>query len=105
MPSQSPQQLAVIFDIARELTAADRAIYLDRECSGNPELRRQVEQLLAHDQTHDEFLERPACEEMTSEQWEEVKDIFQQVLKHSAPDSPTLPVPVSSDNVVRAEVA
>src|SRR4051794_9948488 len=64
---QLPQQLAVIFDIARDLTGADRAIYLDRECSGKPELRRQIEQLLAHDQTHDEFLKRPAWEELAAE--------------------------------------
>src|SRR4051794_34994918 len=74
MPSQSPQQLAVIFDIARELAAADRAIYLDRECSGNPQLRRQVEQLLAHDETHDEFLQHPVWEQFAAKSGEHISE-------------------------------
>lgn len=60
MPPEAPRRLAEIFDLARELPAADRPIYLDRECAGEPELRRQVEELLAHDRPEDDLLDRPA---------------------------------------------
>ena len=60
MLPEAPRRLAEIFDLARELPVVDRAIYLDRECAGEPELRRQVEELLAHDQPEDDLLERPA---------------------------------------------
>jgi serine/threonine protein kinase len=60
MLPEGPRRLAEIFDLARELPVVDRAIYLDRECAGEPELRRQVEELLAHDQPEDDLLERPA---------------------------------------------
>ncbi len=60
MLPEAPRRLATIFDLARELSVVDRAIYLDRECAGEPELRRQVEELLAHDQPEDDLLEHPA---------------------------------------------
>lgn len=60
MLPEAPRRLAEIFHLARELPVVDRAIYLDRECAGEPELRRQVEELLAHDQPEDDLLERPA---------------------------------------------
>ena len=60
MLPEAPRRLAEIFDLARELPVVDRAIYLDRECAGEPALRRQVEELLAHDQPEDDLLERPA---------------------------------------------
>ena len=60
MLPEAPRRLAEIFALARELPVVDRAIYLDRECAGEPELRRQVEELLAHDQPDDDLLERPA---------------------------------------------
>jgi len=50
MPFEARHRLVEMFDLARELSAVDRAIYLDRECAGEPELRRQIEELLAHDQ-------------------------------------------------------
>src|SRR5690349_3447775 len=67
MGPESRQQLVTIFDIARELPAPERTIYLDRECAGKPELRRQVEHLLAHDHTYDDFLKRPVWEDMAAE--------------------------------------
>ena len=60
MLPEARRRLAEIFDLARELSVVDRAIYLDRECAGEPELRRQIEELLAHDQPEDDLLERPA---------------------------------------------
>ena len=43
--------IEAIFSEALELRSADeRAAYLDRACAGDPELRRQVESLIAaHD--------------------------------------------------------
>ena len=67
MAPELRQQLVKIFDIARELPAADRASYLDRECAGKPDLRRQIETLLAYDHTHDDFLKRPVWEDMAAE--------------------------------------
>ncbi len=60
MAHETPHRVAEMFAHARELSAADRAIYLDRECAGKPELRRQIEDLLEHDQAEDDLLERPA---------------------------------------------
>jgi serine/threonine protein kinase len=60
MLPEARRRLAEIFDLVRELSVVDRAIYLDRECAGEPELRRQVEELVAHDQPEDDLLERPA---------------------------------------------
>ncbi|MEO7966626.1 MAG: serine/threonine-protein kinase, partial [Gemmatimonadaceae bacterium] len=47
-----------VLDIAPEL----RADYLDRACAGDPELRREVESLIAAD-PHTGFLERPVLAE------------------------------------------
>jgi serine/threonine protein kinase len=60
-------QLAEMFAVASELPPADRAIYLDRECAGKSELRRQIENLLAQDQAQDDLLEHPAWEGITIE--------------------------------------
>jgi serine/threonine protein kinase len=67
MANETPNQLAEMFAIASELPAADRASYLERECAGKPELRRKIEDLLAHDQAPDDLLEHPAWEGMTVE--------------------------------------
>jgi hypothetical protein len=65
MAHESRRQLAEVFRIASELPAADRAAYLDGEYAGEPELRRQIEDLLAHDEARDNLLERPAWENIT----------------------------------------
>ena len=67
MAAEKRTQLAEMFALASELPAADRAIYLDRECAGNPELRRKIEDLLAHDLAADDLLEHPAWEGITIE--------------------------------------
>ena len=59
---EARQQLTEIFACALELPADERATYLDRECAGKPELRRQIEDLLVHSQSEDDLLERPAWE-------------------------------------------
>ena len=60
-------KLAKVFDAARGLPAAGRAVYLDRECAGEPELRHQIDGLLSRDQAPDELLDRPAWEAMPTE--------------------------------------
>jgi serine/threonine protein kinase len=67
MAHETYNQLAEMFALASELPAADRAIYLDRECAGKPELRRRIEDLLAHDQASDDLLEHPPWEAITIE--------------------------------------
>jgi serine/threonine protein kinase len=67
MAHETPHRIAEMFALASDLSAADRAIYLDRECAGKPELRRQIEDLLAHDQAQDNLLEHPAWEGITIE--------------------------------------
>jgi len=59
---EARQQLTEIFACALELPVDERAAYLDRECGGKPELRRQIENLLVHSQAEDDLLERPAWE-------------------------------------------
>ncbi|WHZ20631.1 MAG: Serine/threonine protein kinase [Rhodanobacteraceae bacterium] len=56
------QQIAELYHTARESTAEDRAALLDR---ADPELRREVESLLAQD-TEGGFLERPLAEDAIS---------------------------------------
>ena len=43
------QRVEDLFHRAADLPPADRASFLDRECAGNENLRRDVESLLAHD--------------------------------------------------------
>ncbi len=45
MPEPSEHEIEV-FNMALELPAAERAAYLDRECAGDPALRRRLEELL-----------------------------------------------------------
>ena len=66
MTPEARQQLTEIFACALELPADERATYLDRECAGKPELRRQIEDLLVHSQAEDDLLERPAWEGMAT---------------------------------------
>jgi len=67
MAHETRHQLAELFAVASELPAAERANYLDRECAGKPDLRRKIEDLLAHDQAEDDLLEHPAWEGITIE--------------------------------------
>src|SRR6266496_953773 len=55
-----PKSAEELFASALELTnTADRAALLDRECTGNPALRAEVESLLAAHEQASEFLENP----------------------------------------------
>ncbi len=48
-----------LFEAARDLKPAERAAFLDKECNGDPELKREVEALLSGDADADGFLQNP----------------------------------------------
>jgi eukaryotic-like serine/threonine-protein kinase len=56
------QRVSAVLDAAMELPPAARAAYLDHECAGDADLRRQVEELLRADADADAFLAGSASE-------------------------------------------
>jgi Tol biopolymer transport system component/serine/threonine protein kinase len=54
------QQVRDLFDAALTRPAEERAKFLDRACSGDEALRREVESLLASDEEAESFMEVPA---------------------------------------------
>ena len=48
-----------LFEAALAVRPADRAAFLDWECSGDPDLKQEVEALLAADAEADSFLQHP----------------------------------------------
>ena len=60
------QRIADLFESAVERTGSDRAAFLDDACAGAPELRREVESLLAAYEQSDGFLERPDIEQIAA---------------------------------------
>jgi Tol biopolymer transport system component len=56
------RQAASIFQAAVELDPLERVEFLERVCSGDAELKREVLSLLEHDAQASEFLEKPAVE-------------------------------------------
>ncbi len=57
---ESWRQVAAILDRTLEMPATERAAFLDRACGGDPELRAEVEELLAADEKAGDFLATPA---------------------------------------------
>lgn len=56
----SPRELVEqLFEAALGLGPIERAVFLDRKCAGNPELRQAVEDLLAADAAVGSFLDHP----------------------------------------------
>lgn len=55
-----------LFLAALELTGPERAAYLERACSGDANLRRHVEGLLAAHERSGEFLDEPAVAQMSA---------------------------------------
>ena len=51
-----------LYHSAAALQPAERASFLARACNGDPELRQEVESLLAHDERAESFIESPALE-------------------------------------------
>jgi serine/threonine-protein kinase len=61
MPDDSrAQRLAEIVKSALEEPATTRGAFLDRACADEPDLRAEIETLLAHDRAEADFLEEPA---------------------------------------------
>ena len=55
-------QIEMLYHSAATLQPGERAAYLERACGGDPELRQEVESLLAHDKQAENFIESPAME-------------------------------------------
>jgi len=55
-------QIEKLYHSAAALQPGERAALLERACDGDPELRQEVESLLAHDQEAENFIESPALE-------------------------------------------
>ena len=53
-------QIDEVFQAALEREPGERATFLDHECAGDPELRAEVEALLASDEKGQSFIEAPA---------------------------------------------
>ncbi len=55
-------QIEKLYHSAAALQLGERAAFLNRFCNGDPELRQEVESLLAHEQQAENFIESPALE-------------------------------------------
>ena len=66
MPSQR-ERLKELFGAASELKPEERAAFLDRECNGDAELRRELDALLAAHADSGSFLEHPLLEATTAD--------------------------------------
>jgi len=55
-------QIEKLYHSAAALRPEERSTFLERACSGDPELRLELESLLAHDQEAEGFIESPALE-------------------------------------------
>src|SRR5499426_1701291 len=56
------EEINRIYDAALGLTKEARPAFLERNCQGDEELRREVESLLAYDQQAQQFIDRPALQ-------------------------------------------
>src|SRR5262245_16187741 len=64
MSQERWQRLKRVFHDALDQPATARVAFLDRACGGDAEMRTEVESLLASHDEADEFLSRPAIEEV-----------------------------------------
>ena len=55
-------QIERLYHSAAALGADERDAFLERACNGDPELRQELESLLAHDKQAENFIESPALE-------------------------------------------
>ena len=60
------EEINRIYDAALEVAEEARPAFLESNCQGDEELRREVESLLAYDQQAQQFIDRPAMQ-MTAE--------------------------------------
>jgi eukaryotic-like serine/threonine-protein kinase len=56
------QKVEELFHLSLEREARQRAAFLDEACAGDPDLRGNVESLLAYDEQESDFLETLAPE-------------------------------------------
>src|SRR5262245_61037652 len=56
------QEINRIYDAVLEVEKEARPAFLERNCQGDEELRREVESLLAYDQQAQQFIDRPALQ-------------------------------------------
>ena len=56
------EKISGLYHEALKLKADERAAFLKQACSGDEELRREAESLLALDQQAEDFIESPALE-------------------------------------------
>jgi len=56
------QQIEKVFEAARDYAPEERTTFLERTCTGDEELRREVESLLAHHAQAKSFIESPAAD-------------------------------------------
>ena len=62
LPPERDAQVEQICLAALDLEVTSRDAYLTEACSGDVELRREVESLLAHEQSAEHFIEEPALD-------------------------------------------
>jgi serine/threonine-protein kinase len=66
MEGENWQKAKAIFDVAVEIATQDRGAFLDHSCSGEDELRREIESLLASFDAAGNFMEMPFAGEIAS---------------------------------------
>src|SRR5687767_1883149 len=66
MTSERWKKTKELLDSALELSADQRASFLDNACAGDASLRAEIESLLAFDNQADNFLNRPAIDSVPS---------------------------------------
>ncbi len=64
MSADRQRQVTELCHAALERSAADRAAFLREACAGDETLRQEVESLLRYEDAGDQFLERPAVDEV-----------------------------------------
>jgi serine/threonine protein kinase len=57
------EQIGQLYDAAKELDPAERGAYLDRNCAGDQDLRREVESLFAAEKSVGDFIASPALKD------------------------------------------
>jgi hypothetical protein len=65
---------------------AERAAFLDQACAGNPDLRRQLDQLLAGHAQPDSPLDRPPVEPAGRRPWRQA--LTDRTRPHAPPETP-----------------
>ena len=62
MEAERWRKIQQVYHSAIEQEADSRAAFVATACAGDEEMRQEVESLLAHSETSDDFLEKPAMQ-------------------------------------------